>query len=162
KGREYARERGIVIADTKFEFGLLDGRLLLIDECLTPDSSRFWPASEVKPGGNPTSFDKQYLRDWLTSTGWNRTPPPPKLPADGARRRDQQDGGHLPRHPAPPLRHLTLPHVHRDLLHWHLRRAPPRRLRARLRLGSAGARGRVHRPAGARHRLPRPCAQRAP
>jgi len=82
KGREYARERGIVIADTKFEFGLLDGRLLLIDECLTPDSSRFWPASEVKPGGNPTSFDKQYLRDWLTSTGWNKTPPPPKLPAD--------------------------------------------------------------------------------
>ena len=82
KGREYARERGIVIADTKFEFGLLDGRLLLIDECLTPDSSRFWPAAEVKPGGNPTSFDKQYLRDWLTATGWNKTPPPPKLPAD--------------------------------------------------------------------------------
>jgi phosphoribosylaminoimidazole-succinocarboxamide synthase len=79
KGREYARERGIVIADTKFEFGLLDGKLLLIDECLTPDSSRFWPATEVKPGGNPTSFDKQYLRDWLTSTGWNKTPPPPTL-----------------------------------------------------------------------------------
>jgi phosphoribosylaminoimidazole-succinocarboxamide synthase len=82
KGREYARERGIVIADTKFEFGLLDGKLLLIDECLTPDSSRFWPAAEVQPGGNPTSFDKQYLRDWLVSTGWNKTPPPPKLPAE--------------------------------------------------------------------------------
>jgi phosphoribosylaminoimidazole-succinocarboxamide synthase len=86
KGREYARERGIVIADTKFEFGLLDGRLLLIDECLTPDSSRFWPAAEVKPGGNPTSFDKQYLRDWLTATGWNKTPPPPTLPADVIRK----------------------------------------------------------------------------
>lgn len=79
KGREFARERGIVIADTKFEFGLLDGKLLLIDECLTPDSSRFWPASEVQPGANPTSYDKQYLRDWLTSTGWNKTPPPPRL-----------------------------------------------------------------------------------
>lgn len=82
KAREYARQRGIVIADTKFEFGLRDGKLLLIDECLTPDSSRFWPASEVKPGGNPTSFDKQYLRDWLTSTGWNKTPPPPTLPPE--------------------------------------------------------------------------------
>lgn len=80
KGREYAKTRGIVIADTKFEFGLLDGKLILIDECLTPDSSRFWPASEVRPGGNPTSYDKQYLRDWLTSTGWNKTPPPPTLP----------------------------------------------------------------------------------
>lgn len=82
KGREYARTRGIVIADTKFEFGLLGGRLLLIDECLTPDSSRFWPADEVRPGGNPTSFDKQYLRDWLTGTGWNKTPPPPSLPPE--------------------------------------------------------------------------------
>ena len=82
RGREYARRRGIVIADTKFEFGLLDGKLMLIDECLTPDSSRFWPASEVRPGGNPTSFDKQYLRDWLVGTGWNKTPPPPTLPPD--------------------------------------------------------------------------------
>ena len=82
KGRAIARERGIVIADTKFEFGLLDGKVLLIDECLTPDSSRFWPAEEVRPGGNPTSFDKQYLRDWLTGTGWNKTPPPPTLPAE--------------------------------------------------------------------------------
>jgi len=82
KGREFAKGRGIVIADTKFEFGLRDGKLLLIDECLTPDSSRFWPANEVRPGGNPTSFDKQYLRDWLTSTGWNKTPPPPTLPPE--------------------------------------------------------------------------------
>jgi phosphoribosylaminoimidazole-succinocarboxamide synthase len=82
KGRELAKRRGIVIADTKFEFGLLGGELVLIDECLTPDSSRFWPASEVRPGGNPTSFDKQVLRDWLTKTGWNKTPPPPALPPE--------------------------------------------------------------------------------
>ncbi|HZN40373.1 MAG TPA: phosphoribosylaminoimidazolesuccinocarboxamide synthase [Planctomycetota bacterium] len=82
KGREYAKGRGIVIADTKFEFGLRDGKLMLIDECLTPDSSRFWPATEVRPGGNPTSFDKQYLRDWLNSQKWNKTPPPPTLPPE--------------------------------------------------------------------------------
>ncbi len=80
--RERARARGIVIADTKFEFGLHDGALMLIDECLTPDSSRFWPSSEVRPGAQPTSFDKQYLRNWLLSTGWDRQPPPPALPAD--------------------------------------------------------------------------------
>ncbi|MBK8100514.1 MAG: phosphoribosylaminoimidazolesuccinocarboxamide synthase [Planctomycetes bacterium] len=82
RGREYARSRGIVIADTKFEFGVLDGKVVLIDECLTPDSSRFWPAHEVRPGSNPTSFDKQYLRDWLTGTGWNKNPPPPTLPPE--------------------------------------------------------------------------------
>jgi len=81
RGRDYARERGIVIADTKFEFGLLDGELMLIDECLTPDSSRFWPAAEVVPGGKPTSYDKQVLRDYLAGTGWNKQPPPPSLPA---------------------------------------------------------------------------------
>src|SRR5690606_18235471 len=82
RGAEYARTRGIVIADTKFEFGLLDGELILIDECLTPDSSRFWPAEEVAPGKSPTSFDKQYLRNWLLETGWDQTPPPPQLPDD--------------------------------------------------------------------------------
>jgi phosphoribosylaminoimidazole-succinocarboxamide synthase len=82
QGRDHARERGIVIADTKFEFGLLDGELILIDECLTPDSSRFWPAEEVSPGGHPTSCDKQFLRDYLSGTGWNKQPPPPPLPAD--------------------------------------------------------------------------------
>ena len=82
RGHRYAQERGIVIADTKFEFGLRDGQLLLIDECLTPDSSRFWPAPEVAPGRQPTSFDKQVLRDWLTKSGWNKQPPPPALPAD--------------------------------------------------------------------------------
>lgn len=80
--RSYARERGIVIADTKFEFGMLGEEVILIDECLTPDSSRFWPDSEVRPGGNPTSFDKQYLRNWLLSTGWNQQPPPPTLPPE--------------------------------------------------------------------------------
>ncbi|MFO1052040.1 MAG: phosphoribosylaminoimidazolesuccinocarboxamide synthase [Planctomycetota bacterium] len=82
KGRAFAATRGIVIADTKFEFGTIDGKLVLIDECLTPDSSRFWPADEVRPGGKPTSYDKQVLRDWLTGSGWNKEPPPPTLPAD--------------------------------------------------------------------------------
>jgi phosphoribosylaminoimidazole-succinocarboxamide synthase len=82
QGHAYASERGIVIADTKFEFGLLGKDLLLIDECLTPDSSRFWPAAEVKPGGQPRSYDKQVLRDWLVQSGWKKTPPPPKLPPD--------------------------------------------------------------------------------
>ncbi len=81
RARAYARERGVVIADTKFEFGLQQGRLLLIDECLTPDSSRFWPADEVRPGATPTSFDKQVLRNWLLQSGWNQQPPPPPLPA---------------------------------------------------------------------------------
>jgi phosphoribosylaminoimidazole-succinocarboxamide synthase len=80
KGRDYAAQRGIVIADTKFEFGMLDGEMILIDECLTPDSSRFWPADEVTPGGKPTSFDKQYLRNYLADQDWNREPPPPSLP----------------------------------------------------------------------------------
>lgn len=82
RGAEHALSRGIVIADTKFEFGMLDGELILIDECLTPDSSRFWPAEEVTPGGKPTSFDKQFLRNWLLETDWDKTPPPPTLPAD--------------------------------------------------------------------------------
>lgn len=81
-GSEYAAERGIVIADTKFEFGLRDGKLMLIDECLTPDSSRFWPKEEVVPGGTPTSFDKQHLRNWLLQQDWDRTPPPPTLPPE--------------------------------------------------------------------------------
>ncbi|HEY7063292.1 MAG TPA: phosphoribosylaminoimidazolesuccinocarboxamide synthase [Chloroflexota bacterium] len=82
---EYGRARGIIIADTKFEFGLLDGRLILIDEVLTPDSSRFWPADQYKPGGAQPSFDKQYLRDYLEATGWNKEPPPPPLPDDVVR-----------------------------------------------------------------------------
>ena len=79
----YALTRGIIIADTKFEFGVDErGRLTLIDECLTPDSSRFWPADSYKPGANPPSFDKQYVRDYLEGIGWNKKPPAPALPAD--------------------------------------------------------------------------------
>ncbi len=78
----YARERGIIIADTKFEFGLLDGELIVIDEMLTPDSSRFWPASEYAPGGAQPSYDKQFVRDYLVEAGWNKTPPAPELPAE--------------------------------------------------------------------------------
>jgi phosphoribosylaminoimidazole-succinocarboxamide synthase len=78
----YARERGIIIADTKFEFGMLDGEAIVIDEMLTPDSSRFWPASEYEPGRSQHAFDKQFVRDWLIESGWNREPPAPELPAD--------------------------------------------------------------------------------
>jgi phosphoribosylaminoimidazole-succinocarboxamide synthase len=78
----YAIERGIIIADTKFEFGEVDGELTLIDEALTPDSSRFWPRDRYRPGGPQPSFDKQPLRDWLETTGWNKEPPPPDLPDD--------------------------------------------------------------------------------
>jgi phosphoribosylaminoimidazole-succinocarboxamide synthase len=81
-GRDYARERGIIIADTKFEFGWLDDEIILIDEALTPDSSRFWPADEYHPGGPQPSFDKQFVRDYLTKIGWNREPPAPELPAE--------------------------------------------------------------------------------
>ena len=77
-----ARSRGIILADTKFEFGLLDGEAIVIDEVFTPDSSRFWPAAEYAPGGPQPSFDKQYLRDYLVSVGWNKEPPPPTLPAE--------------------------------------------------------------------------------
>ena len=77
---DYALTRGIIIADTKFEFGLLDDQLYLIDEVLTPDSSRFWPLAGYTPGHGQPSFDKQYVRDYLTSTGWNKRPPAPGLP----------------------------------------------------------------------------------
>jgi phosphoribosylaminoimidazole-succinocarboxamide synthase len=81
----YALTRGIIIADTKFEFGLDEhGTLHLIDEALTPDSSRFWPADQYVVGKNPPSYDKQYVRDWLESTGWDKTPPGPELPAEVA------------------------------------------------------------------------------
>ncbi len=80
---EYALTRGIIIADTKFEFGTdAAGKLYLIDEALTPDSSRFWPADQYKVGSNPPSFDKQFVRDWLESSGWNKQPPAPQVPAD--------------------------------------------------------------------------------
>ena len=81
-GRDYARQRGIIIADTKFEFGISDGKLILIDEVLTPDSSRFWPADQYQPGKGQPSFDKQFVRDYLETLDWNKTPPGPVLPAD--------------------------------------------------------------------------------
>jgi len=87
---DYAAERGVILADTKFAFGFVGDELLLIDEVLTPDSSRYWPADEWRPGNPVPSFDKQYVRDWLDSTGWDRKPPPPDLPTEvveGTRRR---------------------------------------------------------------------------
>ncbi|HMP81217.1 MAG TPA: phosphoribosylaminoimidazolesuccinocarboxamide synthase [Verrucomicrobiota bacterium] len=80
--RDYARQRGIIIADTKFEFGLFAGKLILIDEVLTPDSSRFWPANEYAPGKGQPSFDKQFVRDYLETLTWDKTPPAPSLPAE--------------------------------------------------------------------------------
>ena len=80
RGAELAAERGIIVADTKFEFGLVDGQLILCDEVLTPDSSRFWPADEWVPGTTPPSFDKQPVRDYLETLDWDKTPPPPALP----------------------------------------------------------------------------------
>ena len=79
---DYAREKGIIIADTKFELGEKEGRLILIDEVLTPDSSRFWPLDEYTPGKGQPSFDKQFLRDYLSSLDWDKTPPPPDLPGE--------------------------------------------------------------------------------
>ena len=79
---QYASERGIIIADTKLEFGIVEGEPIVIDELLTPDSSRFWPADKYRAGGAQPSFDKQFVRDWLTEAGWNREPPAPRLPAD--------------------------------------------------------------------------------
>jgi phosphoribosylaminoimidazole-succinocarboxamide synthase len=88
---EYAAQRGVIIADTKFEFGTLaDGRIILIDEILTPDSSRFWPAAQYDPGHDQPSFDKQFVRNWLESQTWDKTPPAPMLPpevVEGTRRR---------------------------------------------------------------------------
>jgi phosphoribosylaminoimidazole-succinocarboxamide synthase len=82
KGREYAEGRGIIIADTKFEWGVKDGQIILIDEVLTPDSSRFWPQNEYAPGKSQPSFDKQFVRDYLESLKWNKQPPPPPLPPE--------------------------------------------------------------------------------
>ena len=86
KAADYARPRGIIIADTKFEFGLVDGKIILADEVLTPDSSRFWPVETYQAGGPQPSYDKQYVRDYLESIHWNKQPPAPALPEDVARR----------------------------------------------------------------------------
>ena len=81
-GAGLAGERGVILADTKFEFGFIDGEIALCDEVMTPDSSRFWPADEYRPGGPQPSFDKQYVRDWLDRSGWDHEPPPPELPPE--------------------------------------------------------------------------------
>ena len=81
-GHDFARERGVILADTKMEFGLLHGQLILIDELLTPDSSRFWDMEGYEPGKSQPSFDKQFVRDYLTEQGWDRNPPAPELPDD--------------------------------------------------------------------------------
>jgi phosphoribosylaminoimidazole-succinocarboxamide synthase len=80
--RDHAASRGIIIADTKFEFGTVDGEITLVDEVLTPDSSRFWPAATYQPGQSQPSFDKQFVRDWLEASGWGKTPPAPSMPPD--------------------------------------------------------------------------------
>jgi phosphoribosylaminoimidazole-succinocarboxamide synthase len=90
KAAEYARSRGIIIADTKFEFGVVEGKILLADEVLTPDSSRFWPAETYSPGGAQPSYDKQFVRDYLESIQWNKQPPAPALPEDVARRTSEK------------------------------------------------------------------------
>jgi phosphoribosylaminoimidazole-succinocarboxamide synthase len=82
KARDFAEQRGILIADTKMEFGARAGKLVLIDELLTPDSSRFWPKDEYQPGGPQKSFDKQFLRDYLLSIHWDKNPPAPRLPEE--------------------------------------------------------------------------------
>jgi phosphoribosylaminoimidazole-succinocarboxamide synthase len=90
KGRAFAESRGIIIADTKFEWGLRDGHIALIDEVLTPDSSRFWPLKDYMPGKAQPSFDKQFVRDYLESLEWNKQPPPPPLPADVVEKTSQK------------------------------------------------------------------------
>ena len=85
RGADWGADRGIIIADTKFELGYIDGQLAICDEVLTPDSSRFWPVTAWQPGSVPPSFDKQPLRDWLEQTGWDKTPPPPPLPEEVVR-----------------------------------------------------------------------------
>lgn len=90
EGRSHAESRGIILADTKFEFGLLDGELILIDECMTPDSSRFWPADAHEPGKSPPSFDKQFVRDYLEQLDWDKAPPAPALPDEVAARTSEK------------------------------------------------------------------------
>jgi phosphoribosylaminoimidazole-succinocarboxamide synthase len=89
-GADWAEQRGIIIADTKFEFGVVDGSIILIDEVMTPDSSRFWPQNEHHPGSSPPSFDKQYVRDYLTQIGWKKEPPGPELPAEVVRKTSEK------------------------------------------------------------------------
>ncbi|MFN2355891.1 MAG: phosphoribosylaminoimidazolesuccinocarboxamide synthase, partial [Desulfopila sp.] len=97
KAAAYARQKGIIIADTKFELGWRDGSLILIDEVLTPDSSRFWPLDDYVPGRGQPSYDKQFLRDYLSSLDWDKTPPPPPLPKEILHKTGQRYGEALQR-----------------------------------------------------------------
>jgi phosphoribosylaminoimidazole-succinocarboxamide synthase len=90
EGRAHAASHGIIVADTKFEFGIYEGKVILIDECLTPDSSRFWPANDYRVGISPPSFDKQYVRDYLETLTWDKTPPAPDLPQEVVERTSQK------------------------------------------------------------------------
>jgi phosphoribosylaminoimidazole-succinocarboxamide synthase len=90
KASEYAESKGIIIADTKFEFGMYGDQLILIDEILTPDSSRFWPKNKYKPGGPQPSFDKQFVRDYLETLDWDKTPPGPELPGEITKRTSEK------------------------------------------------------------------------
>jgi phosphoribosylaminoimidazole-succinocarboxamide synthase len=87
---EFAVKQGIIIADSKFEFGFVDGELILIDELFTPDSSRFWPADTYRPGASPPSFDKQFVRDYLEQIKWDKQPPVPELPGEVVRRTSEK------------------------------------------------------------------------
>ena len=89
-GRDYAKEKGIILANTKFEFGIKEGQIYLIDEVLTPDSSRYWAIEDYKEGISPPSFDKQIVRDYLERSGWDKTPPAPKLPDDIIKKTSQR------------------------------------------------------------------------
>lgn len=89
-GRAFAAEKGIIVADTKFEFGLANGEVVLIDECLTPDSSRFWPADSYEVGASPSSYDKQFVRDYLETLDWDKTPPAPELPEEVIRKTSEK------------------------------------------------------------------------
>ena len=104
-GAAHARERGIILADTKFEFGFAGGEVILIDEVLTPDSSRFWPEETYEPGRGQPSFDKQYVRDWLDESGWDHEPPPPELPADVVEQTPARYARRTSGSPASPSRH---------------------------------------------------------
>ena len=90
KASRYAESKGIIIADTKFEFGVYEGKIILIDEALTPDSSRFWPKDQYKPGGPQPSFDKQFVRDYLETLTWDKTPPGPELPDEIVQKTSQK------------------------------------------------------------------------
>ncbi len=106
RASEYARSRGIIIADTKLEFGTIDGKITLADEVLTPDSSRFWPAAQYQPGRSQPSYDKQYVRDYLESLHWNKQPPAPPLPPEVAQRtaeKYREAYAELTGRPLPPL-----------------------------------------------------------